>query len=331
MADFAIYGAGTMATAMSVLLASNDYSVIMYARRDIVAKAINEKRRNIEYMPEITLSEKIKATSNLEDWIKSSEKVVLAVPSHAVLEFCKKLKSKKEIMDNVWLSVVKGIDNISGKTISQTFISILGIDEEKIAILSGPNFAIEIVKKVPTLNIIASKSIKTLSIFSKALTTDYFVLKFTDDVIGAEVGGVLKNIGAIAMGIIDGLNLGDNTRGAMFSQCLRELLEIGTKVFGARLETLLDLSLLGDLVATGFSDKSRNRIVGLLFSKGVRNIPNDTFISEGRNSVKIINSLAHKMKIDTPLIDFVDSVLSGVHPAAAFHSLWENIKAHERG
>lgn len=155
-------------------------------------------------------------------------------------------------------------------------------------------------------------------------------MKITDDLEGVEIGGILKNIGAIAVGLVDGLNLGDNTRGFIFPRYLKEALEIGVKIFGAKEETLLDPACLGDMITTAFSLKSRNRIIGLLASKYITKIPKDTFIAEGRNNAKIVKTLAHKNKIKTPITKFVNSVLAGTRPVIAFNSLWENIKKESR-
>jgi len=327
MTDFAIFGAGAMATAIGNLLALNGHSVILYARRHELAKSINEKRRNIDYIPELILPEEVRATTRLDEWITASDNIILAIPSRAILDFCDLMKvQRNQLKDKNWLSVVKGINAKFRKTCSRIIIEKLKIKEENIAVLSGPNFAIEIVKQVPTINVIASKSRETINIFHDCLTTEYLVLKTSDDVIGVEIGGVLKNIGSITIGLIDGLGFGDNTRGFIFTYCLHELIEIGRKIFKAKLQTLLDLPLLGDFISTAFSQKSRNRLIGLLFSKNIRNIPDDTFISEGRHSVHVIRSLAHERGISTPVMDFVASVLSGANPLSAFHTLWQRLK-----
>ena len=327
MADFAIFGAGAMATAMGVLLASNGHNVLLYARRDELAKSINEKRRNMDYMPEVILPEGIRATSRFYEWISASDNIILAIPSRSILEFCELVKARKNrLEDKTWLSVIKGINVDLRKTCSRILVERLKIEEENIAVLSGPGFATEIVRGVPTINVIASKSRDTIKLFRNALATEHFMLKTSDDVIGVEIGGVLKNIGSIAIGLIDGMGFGDNTRGFVFTYCLHELIEIGVKIFKAKLWTLLDLPLLGDFLCTAFSQKSRNRIIGLLFSKNIKNIPEDSFVSEGRYSIQVIQSLAREQGISTPVMDFVASVLSGANPMSAFHTLWRVLK-----
>jgi glycerol-3-phosphate dehydrogenase (NAD(P)+) len=325
MADYGILGAGAMGTAMSFLIASNNYEVLMWARRKEVADAINKKRVNMEYMPQLVLPEKVKATTNIKECVDSSDKIAFAIPSHGVVRFCEKLKDF-QVSKKLWLSVIKGMDSSSRRTVSQILQDELKIGKDKIVVLSGPNFAIEIVENVPTVGVLGCKSFRIASIFRKALTTDHFVVKMTNDLEGVEIGGILKNIEAIAIGLVDGLNLGDNTRGFIFSRYLKEALQIGVKIFGAKEQTLLGPACLGDMITTAFSLKSRNRIIGLLASKHITNIPKDTFIAEGRNNAKIVKTLARKNQIKAPITDFVDSVLTGTKPVVAFNSLWKKIK-----
>jgi len=326
MPDYSVLGAGAMGTAISYLIGLNNKEVLIWARRKEVADAINRKRINLEYMPQLVLSRKVKATTDIGNCVESSDKVVLAVPSHGVMDVCSRLKGY-QASKRLWLSVIKGMDTNSKQTVSQILKNELKVHENKISVLSGPNFAIEIVENKPTLGVLGCKSSRTASVFTKALTTEHFVLKITDDLKGVEIGGILKNIGAIAIGLIDGLNLGDNTRGFIFSLYLKEALEIGTKIFGAREETLLGPACLGDMITTAFSLKSRNRIIGLLASKQITSIPKDTFIAEGRNNAGIIKILAHKYKIKVPITEFVNSALKGTKPIVAFNNLWKKIKS----
>jgi len=325
MADYAVLGAGSMATAISFLMASNGYEVLMWARRKEVADVINKKGVNIEYMPWLVLPKRVKATVNIQECVESTDNVVLAIPSHGIMKLCKRL-GKFSISGKTWLSVIKGMDTASKRTVSRIFHDELKVDKSKIVVLSGPNFAIEIVKNVPTVGILGSLSTESTSVFKKALSTENFIVKETDDLNGVEIGGILKNIGAIAIGLIDGLNLGDNTRGFVFSQYLNEALEIGVKIFGAKEKTLLGPACLGDMIATAFSLKSRNRVIGLLASKCIREIPKDTFIAEGRNNTEIIRILADENKIKVPVTEFVSSVLTGTKPIVAFTKLWNQIK-----
>jgi glycerol-3-phosphate dehydrogenase (NAD(P)+) len=217
-----------------------------------------------------------------------------------------------------------------GCTISRMFIERLQIEEDKISVLSGPNFAIEIVKYAPSVSILGCRSKTTATIFRDALENRCFLVRVTEDLEGVEAGGILKNIGAIAIGLLDGLDLGDNVRGLIFTEYVEEGIRVGTDVFKAKMETLLGPAFLGDLVTTAFSLKSRNRLIGLLASKNVTNIPNYTFIAEGRNCAETIKALAHKHKISVPVIEFVCEALSGVKPYVAFISLWKKLKEESK-
>ena len=325
MADYAVLGAGAMGTAMSFLMGSNNHQVLMWARRNEVAEAINKKRRNVEYMPKLVLPEKVRSTANLKQCFESSDKILLSIPSHGVVTLCNDLRDL-QLSEKLWLSVVKGMDTTSGRTVSGILQDELKIAKDKIVALSGPNFAVEIAESVPTVGVLGCQSFATASIFRKALTTEHFIAEVSDDLEGVEIGGILKNIAAIAIGLIDGLNLGDNTRGAIFSRYVKEALDVGVKIFGVKEETLLGPACLGDMIATAFSLKSRNRIIGLLASKHITNIPKDTFIAEGRNNARVVKTLACKGGISTPITDFVDSVLTGTRPIAAFERLWQKLK-----
>lgn len=325
MADFTVLGAGAMGTAVSYLLAYNKNEVLMWVRRKEICDQINKKRQNPEYMPGLIIPESVNATTDLEESITTASKIVIAIPSHGVYDLCTKV-SKYVSSKMCWLSVVKGIDTHTKSRISQLLHSRLDIEEDKIAALSGPNFAIEIVNKVPTIAVIGSVSDHTASLFRKFLMNDYFLIEKTDDVNGVEIGGVLKNIGAIAVGLVDGLNLGDNTRGLIMTLYLREALEVGSKVFGAKTDTLLGPACLGDMITTAFSNKSRNRILGLLASKCITKIPDLTFIAEGRNNAEIIEGFANEHGIEVPVTEFVYSALKGTKPLIAFNNLWRRVR-----
>jgi len=324
MVGFTVLGAGAMGTAVSYLLGYNKNEVLMWARRKEICDQINEKRQNPEYMPGLIVPESVNATTDLEESIATAGKIVIAIPSHGVYDLCTKA-SKYVSSKMCWLSVVKGIDTHTKSTISQLLHSRLDVERNKIAVLSGPTFAVELVNRVPTIAVIGSISDHTASLFRKFLMNDYFLIGKTDDVNGVEIGGVLKNIGGIAIGLVDGLNLGDNTRGLIMALYLREALEMGGKVFGAKTDTLLGPACLGDMITTAFSNKSRNRVLGLLASKCITKIPELTFIAEGRNNAGILRSFADKHEIEVPVTEFVHSALKGTKPSIAFNNLWDSL------
>jgi glycerol-3-phosphate dehydrogenase (NAD(P)+) len=325
MADFIVLGAGAMGTAVSCLLAYNNNEVLMWARRKEICDLINKKKQNPEYMPGLIIPESVKATTNLEECVTTASKIVIAIPSHGVYDLCTNL-CKYMSSKMSWLSVVKGMDTHSKSRISELLQDKLSIKKGKIAVLSGPNFAIEIMERIPTIAVIGSLSNYTVSLFRKSLMNDYFLIETTDDVNGVEMGGILKNVGAIALGLVDGLNLGDNTRGLVISLYVREALKVGDKVFGARIDTLLGPACLGDMITTAFSNKSRNRVLGLLAAKCITRVPELTFIAEGRNNAEMIKNFADEHKIRVPVTEFVYSVLNGTKPLTAFNNLWRHLR-----
>lgn len=325
MTDFTVLGAGAMGTAVSYLLAYNKNEVLMWARRKEICDAINKKRENPEYIPGLILPESVNAATDLEACVTTASRIVLAVPSHGVYDLCMKL-GKYVTSKMTWLSVVKGMDTNTKCRISQLLQDKLNAKKDKVAALSGPNFAVEIVNRVPTIAVIGSKSNHTSSLFRKSLMNEYFLIETTEDVNGVEIGGVLKNIGAIAVGLVDGLNLGDNTRGLIMTLYFREGLEVGSKVFGVKIDTLLGPAGLGDMITTAFSNKSRNRVLGLLASKCITKIPELTFIAEGRNNAEMIKGFADEHEIEVPVTEFVYSALKGTKPLIAFNNLWRHVR-----
>lgn len=324
MADFTVLGAGAMGTAVSYLLAYNKNEVLMWARRKEVCDRINKKRQNPEYMPGLIIPESVNATTDLEEGITTAGKIVIAIPSHAVYDLCTKV-SQYSSSKMCWLSLVKGIDTHTKSTISQLLHRRLDIERDKITALSGPTFAIELVNRVPTIAVLGSISDYTSSLFRKSLMNNWFLIEKTDDINGVEIGGVLKNIGAIAVGLVDGLNSGDNTRGLIMTLYLREALEVGSKVFDAKIDTLLGPACLGDMITTAFSNKSRNRVLGLLASKCITKIPELTFMAEGRNNAEMIEGFAIEHEIEVPVTEFVHSALKGTKPLIAFNNLWDSL------
>jgi glycerol-3-phosphate dehydrogenase (NAD(P)+) len=328
MYDFLVLGGGAMGTSMAYLLSNGGQrDILMWLRNSEKAAVINASRHNSEYLMGITLPNKIVATSDLLEALKQSENIVLAVPSNAVQPLLAKLNGQVYSKQSRILSVVKGLDTNSGSRISSLISHSLGFPSSNIAVLSGPNFATELTDKTPSVMVIASENNDTVSSFKNALQSEYLIIYSSDDVAGVEISAIFKNILAISMGIVDGLGFGANTRGAIFPLCISEALEIGTKVFGAKQKTLLGPACLGDAVTTAFSSKSRNYLLGLLLAKKVSNHSENSFLSEGKNNIKMIRNLAIEYGINAPVTDFVCSIIDGTNAYQAFSSLWKNMKS----
>ena len=328
MYDFLVLGGGAMGTAIAYLLSKDgNRDVLMWLRNSEKAANINKYRQNSEYLMDLVLPPKIVATGNLLEALDQSEKIIFAVPSYAVHPLLGQIKGHIDVDRARFLSVVKGLDRTSGNRISTLVSGSLGVPIQNIAVLSGPNFAVELTENTPSVMVIASKSTKTLSIFKNALQAKHLIIYSSDDVAGVEISSVFKNVLAISMGLVDGLGFGANTRGAIFPLCIWEALEIGTKVFGAKPETLLGPACLGDAVTTGFSSKSRNYLLGLLLAKKVSNNSENSFLCEGKNSIKMIRNLALDHGINAPVTEFVYNIMNGANAYQAFSSLWKNMNS----
>jgi glycerol-3-phosphate dehydrogenase (NAD(P)+) len=327
MYDFVVLGGGAMGTSIAYLLSnSGRRNVLIWMRNLEKAAVINETHHNSEYLMGITLPENLVATSDLFWALKQSENIVIAVPSNAVHSLLVQMNGRFNQKIRI-LSVVKGLDMNSGNRISSLVGGDLGIPNSNIAVLSGPNFAAELAERTPSVMVIASVNRDIVSFFKDSLESEHLHIFSSDDVAGVEISAIFKNILAISMGIVDGLGFGANTRGAIFPLCIFEALEIGTKVFGAKPETLLGPACLGDAVTTAFSSKSRNYLLGLLLAKKVSSNSENSFLSEGKNNIKLIRNLAFKNGISAPVTEFVYNIIDGENSYKAFSSLWKNLNS----
>ena len=262
----AIIGAGGWGTTLANLLAENnhDKEVILWAREKEVIESIRKDKINKIFLPNITLTDKLKATSELKEAIENADIIVTAIPTQFLREKAREMKPYVKTGATV-INVAKGLENHSFKTMTQVLAEELG--NVKLVALSGPNHAEEVSRKIPTATVIASKDADLKSI-KGLLETDYFKVYPLDDVIGVEICGAVKNITAIATGVISGLGLGDNASGSIVTLGLREMVRLG-RDFGAKESTFYGLAGVGDLVATCMSKHSRNRKVGTLIAKGM--------------------------------------------------------------
>lgn len=261
-----IIGAGSFGTALGSILADKGYDVTLWTRSEDQARSINEKHMNTKHMPDFT-PEKLKADTNLIHVVKDKDMIVSAPPSHALSGILVEIKD--HIPPKVPIvSASKGIENESLRLVSEIFESELpGQFHSQLSYLSGPSFAKEMVRRVPTIVSIASKNEATAKRVQEIFSFTYFRTYWTPDVVGVEVGGALKNVIAIAAGVADGLGFGQNTRAALITRGLNEITRMGIKM-GADPMTFLGPSGMGDLVLTCCGEGSRNRTVGFRLGKG---------------------------------------------------------------
>ena len=324
-----ILGAGSWGCALAMVLDSTGYETLLWARRKDQADEINDRHTNSKYLPEVVLSETIKASSDIEIAIKDSEMIVLAVPSQEVRRLC---MSIKDIVnpEQIIVNVAKGIEHTSGMRISQIVEET--IPGAKYCMLSGPSHAEEVARNIPTALVAASKDI---NISQKV--QDYFMNKFiriytNSDLIGVELAGASKNIIAFGAGILDGLDFGDNSKAAMMTRGLTEISRFGVSL-GADLSTFSGLSGIGDLIVTCTSMHSRNRRAGILIGQGYsleETQEKIQMVVEGIVATEAIYKKANELDIEMPITECIYKVIKGeIDPKSGVTDLMTRSKKHE--
>ncbi|MCX7678034.1 MAG: NAD(P)H-dependent glycerol-3-phosphate dehydrogenase [Spirochaetes bacterium] len=261
----AVIGAGSWGTCIAQVIAENnpDYQIKLWAYEKHVVKSINERHENSEYLPNIALSQSIVATGNLREAVEGIEGIIFGTPSKVILEIAQRVK--KHLPHGIPVAyLTKGFCRIHDEilTISMALSKIMPEHAEKIVAISGPSHAEEVSKKFHTCLLVAGKSPEARRYFCEILHCEYLECREHEDIIGVELGGTLKNPAAIAAGMLSVLpNCGDNLAGALMTEALKEMCMLGD-AFGAKRETMLDISGLGDLIATALSEHSRNRRFG---------------------------------------------------------------------
>ena len=308
----AVLGAGSWGTTFSKILADGGADVALWARRPELAREITESKRNSDYLPGINLPRNILGFSSLETVLDDAEQVYLSVPSQSLRE---NLTAARELIpdDAIVVSLMKGVEKGTGLRMSEVIVEVLGIDPDRVAVVSGPNLALEIAKKQPTAAVVSSQSLETATLVAMTATNPYFRSFVNTDVIGTEFGGVLKNLIAVAIGIVDGVGYGENTKASIITRGLVEMTDFAV-AYGGRAETLAGLAGLGDLIATCESSLSRNNTAGRLLGQGysftdVVKQMNQT--AEGLSSVAPVLELAHAVGVEMPIVSQVAEVLAG--------------------
>jgi len=264
--NIAVIGAGGWGTALALHLFRNKYNIKLWFHSKETLKIVEKNRENIYYLPGFLLPNEIILTNNLKEAIFNVEIVILVVPSQHLRDVIKNL-SNEDARNKLFLIASKGLEIKTGKRMSEVFKEELkNVD---FAVLSGPNFSKEVALRIPTSSVVASYDEKISNTFQRLLTNDYFRVYTSIDIIGVEFGGSMKNCLAIAAGISDGLGYGSNTKASLITRGLKEMIRVGKKN-GANEETFYGISGIGDLVATSFSNLSRNRWLGEMIGKGIK-------------------------------------------------------------
>lgn len=311
MARATVLGAGAWGTALAKVLADKGMPTTLWSHHESHARAINEARVNAKFLPGARLPETLTATGDLQAALVDAEIIVCVVPSHALREVM--VKAKPFIPKTALLcSATKGIENDSLMLMSEVLHDVLGPDADpRLAYLSGPSFAKEVAAQLPTVIVIAGKNEETAKTVQHAFATDVLRVYRSEDVVGVEVGGALKNVVAIAAGAIDGLGFGHNARAGLIT---RGLVEIGRLAAhkGGNLLTVAGLSGMGDLVLTCTGDLSRNRTVGFELGKGRKLdeiLASLGHVAEGVKTCKSAYDLSVREGVDMPITHEVYKVL----------------------
>ena len=306
-----VVGAGSWGTALAHLLATKGNDVTLWHRDPAVAKSINEQRKNPKYLKDVVLPEKIRGTIVLEESVEDAELLVSVVPSHAVREVMGRA-AKSVAKESLIVSASKGIENETLLTMHGVFAEILPRELwRNLAFLGGPSFAREVAMKLPTAVSIAAEDAETAKRAQAAFASPYMRAYTTNDVVGIELGGALKNVLAIGAGISEGLQFGHNARAALITRGLAEMARMGMKL-GANPLTFAGLGGVGDLILTATGELSRNRKVGLLLGQGktlaqIREEMDQ--VAEGIKTAVSVEHLAKRMGIEMPLCHAVYAVL----------------------
>ncbi|KZE92564.1 NAD(P)H-dependent glycerol-3-phosphate dehydrogenase [Agromyces sp. C10] len=308
----AVLGAGSWGTTFAKILADGGADVVLWARRPELAREIQEGKRNSDYLPGVNLPIGLRSTSRLDLALAGAEQVYVCVPSQTLRQNL--IEAEPHLhAEAIVVSLMKGVEKSTGHRMSEVIAEVLPIAESKIAVISGPNLALEIAKEQPTAAVVSSTSLETAQAVASVARNPYFHSFVNTDVIGTEFGGVLKNLIAVAIGIVDGAGYGENTKASIITRGLVEMTDFAV-AHGAHPDTLSGLAGLGDLIATCQSPLSRNNTAGRLLGQGYKlpevvNQMQQT--TEGLASVGPILELARAKGVEMPIVEQVRQVLAG--------------------
>lgn len=325
MRNVIVIGAGSFGTALSVVLARAGNEVSLWARESEIAYSINNQHKNPAYLSDVILPDTIECFTDLGKSVAGKDMVVFATPSHAMREVAKKVKPHLDGEEMV-VSVAKGIENDTFMTMSQVLKEVLDgkIVDDHIGVLSGPSHAEEVGKFRPTTVVATSFSKRTTEIIQKTFMTPMFRIYLNYDIMGVEIGGSVKNIMAIAAGIIDGAELGDNAKAAVITRGLHEMKRLGMRL-GASQDTFSGLAGMGDLVVTCTSEHSRNRFVGYNIGQGksLEEIINGmNMVAEGIKTTRSVFDWSRKLGVEMPITAAIYKILfEGENPKDMLHDL----------
>jgi len=326
----AVLGAGSWGSALAIHMADSGHDVLLWGNHQEHMQTLAEQRSNEQYLPGVKFPDLLQITDDLEQALASPAWVLIAIPSHAYRPFLKENAHLfKADIGIAWAS--KGLEHGSGKLIHQVVAEELP-QCKKTAVMSGPTFAGEVARNLPTSITVASESEDFSEQISDDLHSGRFRVYLSSDLVGVELGGSFKNVLAIAAGAADGLGFGANTRAALITRGLAEMMRLGEAMGGHR-ETFMGLSGMGDLILTCTDNQSRNRRTGLLLAQGKTLEQATEEIGqavEGINTAKEVVKLARKYNVEVPISEQVYRVLYENCPIdEAVHTLLSRKTAQE--
>lgn len=319
-----VLGAGSWGTALAVLLYKNGHDVILWEFQEDVARRLVEMRENVDFLPGVKIPKEITISSDLEEVVVEKDILLVMVPSHVVRSVSEQV-SRFTLGEPLLVSCSKGIENDTLLRMSEVLTqTIPGLPTDRIVVLSGPSHAEEVGRGIPTVVTAASTGRVSSRQIQEIFMNPAFRVYSSDDVIGVELGGALKNSIAIAAGIADGVGFGDNTKAALLTRGMVEITRLGTAM-GANPLTFAGLSGIGDLIVTCTSRHSRNRYVGEEIGKGKslqEVLDNMVMVAEGVRTTTSAVDLSKRYGIEMPITEEVYRVLfEGKDPKRAVYDL----------
>jgi glycerol-3-phosphate dehydrogenase (NAD(P)+) len=319
-----VVGAGSWGTALANLLADKGVAVDHWVYEDEVRQQMVEEKENRRFLPGVRLSDNLYPSGDLESVVAGKKLVLVVTPSHVTRQTMERCGSAIG-SDTVVVSASKGIENQTHLTMSGVLKEVIPeLADDRLAILTGPSFAKEVARKMATVVTAASKNADTAALVQQTFATPYFRVYTIDDVIGAELGAAVKNVIAIAAGVIDGLGLGLNTRAALITRGLVEIRRLGLAM-GAQPRTFTGLAGAGDLILTCTGDLSRNHTIGKQIGEGKKLkdlLAAMHMVAEGVKTARSVYNLSRKLGVEMPISHAVYHVLyDDLDPKTALHQL----------
>lgn len=310
MAKISVIGSGGWGIALTILLHKNGHDLTIWSFDKKEAEELKKTRQNKTKLPNILLPEDIKVTDDLREAVDNKDILILAVPSKAIRSVSKSLKNT--IKDNqIIVNVAKGLEEDTLETMTDIIEEELKDKNPKVAVLSGPSHAEEVGRGIPTICVVSAHNKELTLYLQNVFMNPSFRVYTSPDMLGVEIGGALKNVIALAAGIADGLNYGDNTKAALITRGIKEISSLGVAMGGEQ-STFYGLTGLGDLIVTCASMHSRNRRAGILLGQGKtlnEAIKEVNMVVEGVYSAKSALMAAKKYNVEIPIIEQVNAVL----------------------